>query len=104
MSRPSRDRKRNKTTAMTAAWEVEKETRIDRVVMHLESLHFAITINQGRMDELKDQLGCAVARLVQLKPDCTDELKDALRRAQEHRAKLKASEDSDCGAAPATDV
>jgi hypothetical protein len=97
MSRPSRDRKRNKAAATIAAWEVEKETRIDRVVMHLESLHFAIAITQGRMDELKDELGHAVARLVQLKPNCTDELKDALTRAQEHLAKLEASEDFEGG-------
>jgi chromosome segregation ATPase len=63
------------TARQIVVWEVEKETKIDRVVMHLESVHFAIAITQGRMDELKDQLGRAVARLVQLKPDCTDELK-----------------------------
>jgi hypothetical protein len=99
MSRPSCDRKRNKTTATTAAWEVEKETGIDRVVMHLESLHFAIAITQGRMDGLKDELGRAVARLVQLKPDCMIELKDAFVRAQEDLARLEGDED-----VPTTDV
>jgi hypothetical protein len=98
--------------------EVEKETRIDRVIMHLESVYFAIAVTQDRMNELNDKLGRAVARLVQLKPDyelkdaligaqedlTTVELEAALGRAQEALAKLEASEDPDGGAAPATDV
>jgi hypothetical protein len=90
--------KRVRPATMTAAWSVENETRIDHVVMHLESLHFAIAMTESNMDVLKDELGRAVARLVQLKPDCMVELAGALTRAQEQLAKLEAGDDAGAAA------